>query len=310
MTKSVLSAISISLMAFSGAALSADYPSKPIRVIIPFAAGGQGDVFARLIINRIEELKLLPQPMVVVNVPGGGATVGIRKAHSAKADGYSLMYIHQTLMTNEINGKLKFNYQDFTPIAETNNTCLLTVTADGSGIDSAEDWISAAKAQPNGVKEATLIGSAAFFTTEMLSKEAGVKIGYVNAGGGSKRIASILGNHTKTTVLVATPVAKNPKLKGLLYYGAERNSQLPDTPTAMELGYDVISCLNNVWYAPKNVPEQVVTTLSNAFDTVMKDEQLISDIHSRGQEAGFFTGEQLLNRLADSYIRLSDVVKK
>ena len=118
--------------------LANDFPSKPIQVVVPFAAGGQGDVLARLFVKRIEELKLLPQPMVIVNVPGGGATIGIRKAQKAKPDGHTLLYIHQTLMTGELMGKLKFKYTDLQPVAETNNTCLMTVTADGSGIESAE----------------------------------------------------------------------------------------------------------------------------------------------------------------------------
>ena len=171
-------------------------------------------------------------------------------------------------MTGELMGKLKFKYTDLQPIAETNNTCLMTVTADGSGIESGEDWVKQAKASPKGVKEATLVGSAAHFTTAMMGKAADMEVGYVNAGGGAKRIASILGNHTKTAVLVSVPVIKNPKLHGLVYYGEERNPKLPDTPTAKELGYDVISCLNNVWYAPPGVPDSIVETLAEVFKTV------------------------------------------
>lgn len=287
--------------------LAGAYPTKPIQVIVPFAAGGQGDVFARLIIKRIEELKLLPQPMVVVNVPGGGATIGIRKAQTAAPDGHTLLFIHQTLMTGELTGKLKFKYTAFEPIAETNNSCLLTATADGSGISSAKDWIHQAKVQPKAMKEATLLGSAAFFTTEMMSKAAGIDIGYVNAGGGAERVASILGNHTKTAVLVAAPVAKNPKLHALVYYGNKRNAQLPDTPTAKELGYDVVSCLDNIWWAPAGVSPQVVDTLSKAFTSVMADKDLIESIEKKGQSVEVVTGSALKTRIADIYARLSAV---
>ncbi|WP_424986899.1 Bug family tripartite tricarboxylate transporter substrate binding protein [Microbulbifer sp. S227A] len=230
-----------------GAATAQGYPEKPIQVIVPFAAGGQGDVKARLVIQRIQELGLLAQPMVVVNVPGGAATIGMRQGRDADPDGHTLLYIHQTMMTSELTGVLDFSYADLVPVAETNYSCLLTATAEGSGIADAEDWIAQARANPGGIKEATLVGSSAHFTTEMFASAADMKVGYVNAGGGADRIASILGNHTKTAVLVATPVVQNPKLSGLVYYGAERHPELPDTPTAKELGYDVTSCLDNVW---------------------------------------------------------------
>lgn len=90
----------------TGVASAQSFPEKPIQVIVPFAAGGQGDVMARLVINRIEEMNLLEQPMVVVNVPGGAATIGMRQAKDADPDGHTLLYIHQTMMTSELMGTL------------------------------------------------------------------------------------------------------------------------------------------------------------------------------------------------------------
>lgn len=283
------------------------FPSKPIKVIVPFAAGGQGDVMARLIIKTIEEKHLLPQPVVVVNVPGGGGTIGIRQAKKAAPDGYTLMYLHQTLMTAELAGKLDFDYHAFTPIAETNNTCLATVTATGSGIASGKDWIAQAKANPKKLKEATLLGSVAQFTTAMISKAAGMEVGLVNVGGGAERIASVLGHHTQTAVLVTAPVTRNPDLKSLIYYGEERNPRIPDTPTARELGYDVISCLDNVWWAPGGTPAEVTDTLKQAFSAALKDPELIAAIEQKGDSAKLVVGDSLSARLADIYARLKSV---
>ena len=283
------------------------YPDRPIQVIVPFAAGGQGDVMARLVIQRIEELDLLPQPMVVVNVPGGAATIGMRQAKNADPDGHTLLYIHQTMMTSELTGVLDFSYTDLKPVAETNFSCLLTATADGSGVASAQDWIDQMTADPGGVKEATLVGSIAQFTTAMFARAADVTVGYVNAGGGADRIASILGNHTKTAVVVATPVVRNPKLSALVYYGEERHPELPDTPTAKELGYDVVSCLDNVWYAPAGTPEDVIETLSGVFEQVTQDPQLIEAVEARGDQVLFSAGNDLDSRLAAIYADLSAV---
>lgn len=291
----------------AGGAAAQGFPEKPIQVIVPFAAGGQGDVMARLVINRIEEMDLLEQPMVVVNVPGGAATIGMRQAKNADADGHTLLYIHQTMMTSELMGTLDFKYSDMVPVAETNFSCLLTATAEGSGLANAQDWIDQTKANPGGIKEATLVGSIAHFTTAMFAKAADMKVGYVNAGGGADRMASILGNHTKTAVVVPTPVARNPKLTGLVYYGEERSPALPEVPTAKELGYDVVSCLDNIWYAPAGTPEDVVATLAGVFEAVTSDPQFIDTIEAKGDEVKFLAGDALEAHLAAIYEDLSAV---
>lgn len=79
--------------------------------------------------------------MVVVNMPGGAATIGMRDAKNADPDGHTLLYMHQTMMTSELMGTLDFKYTDMTPVAETNNACLLTATADGSGVTTAQDQV-------------------------------------------------------------------------------------------------------------------------------------------------------------------------
>ncbi|SET99483.1 Bug family tripartite tricarboxylate transporter substrate binding protein [Paracoccus homiensis] len=292
---------------FAGAVAAQGFPEKPIQVIVPFAAGGQGDVMARLVIKRIEEMALLEQPMVVVNVPGGAATIGMRQAKAADADGYTLLYIHQTMMTSELMGTLDFSYTDMVPVAETNFSCLLTATAEGSGVANAQDWIDQAKADPGGVKEATLVGSIAHFTTAMFAKAADMKVGYVNAGGGADRIASILGNHTQTAVVVPTPVTRNPKLAGVVYYGEERHRDLPEVPTAKELGHDVISCLDNVWYAPAGTPEVVVEMLAGVFEQVTNDAAFVKAVEAKGDEAKFLAGHALDTHLAAIYEDLSAV---
>lgn len=291
----------------AGGAFAQSFPEQPIKVVVPFAAGGQGDVMARLVIQRIEEMDLLEQPMVVVNVPGGAATIGIRQGRNAKADGHTLLYIHQTMMTAELMGTLDFKYDELVPVASTNNSCLLTATAEGSGITTAQEWIDQAKADPGGVKEATLVGSIAQFTTAMFANAADMNVGYVNAGGGADRVASILGNHTKTAVLVATPVVRNPKLSALVYYGDERHPDLPDTPTAKELGYDVVSCLDNVWYAPAGTPDDVVAKLAGVFEQVTSDETLVSSLQEKGNDVKFLAGDDLSSHLSGIYGSLSAV---
>lgn len=303
-----LSALCLALTALTSLTASADdFPSRPIKVVVPFAAGGQGDVMARLIVQKIEEKNLLPQPITILNVPGGGGSIGIRQVKNSDPDGHTLLYLHETLMTNHLQGHIEFGYDAFTPVAETNYACLATATVRDGDIQNAQEWISQLEAEPGGVKEATLIGSVAHYTTEMLAQEAGVKVGIVNVGGGADRIASLLGHHTKTAVVVPSAIVRNHDLQGLIYYGDNRNEMIPDVPTAKEFGYDVVSCLNNVWWAPSGTPESAVEKLQNAFSQALQDPELVEAIKQRGDTPIYLEGEELEQHLRDVYRRLEEV---
>lgn len=299
--------LSMLLMALAPPSPAAEFPNRPIKVVVPFAAGGQGDVMARLIAQEIEKKNLLPQPITILNVPGGGGSIGIRKVKNANPDGYTLLYLHETLMTNHLQGHIKFGYKDFIPVAETNYSCLVTITAKDGDIQNAQDWISKLKARPNEVKEATLIGSIAQYTTAMFAQQADVKVGMVNVGGGSARIASVLGHHTQTAVAVPSSIVRNGNLRGLVYYGKKRNDLIPSVPTAKELGYDVVSCLDNVWWAPPGTSVEVVKQLQRAFKAALQEPELVKAIKQRGDTPKFLDGKSLDHHLADIHRRLQSV---
>ncbi len=296
-----LAACTLALAVTSHAVAQESYPSQPIQLVVPWKPGGPGDTYGRMIANAINDNKLLPQPVAVINVPGGGTTIGSRDVRDADADGYRVLFQHQTLITSELMGTADYGIEAFEPIAETNNFCLVYGTAADSGIESMAGLKEQADANPGSIKDATLLGSLSHFSSEMLNSAAGIDMGYVNIGGGSARTTSLLGGHTQVAIMPPSAVTRSDgRLRALVFMGAERHPDLPDVPTAVELGYDVVSCLNYMWFAPKGTPKERVDVLTDALRKAMELPELREAMIKRGVVPEFHTGEALLTRISDS----------
>lgn len=278
----------------------AEFPEKPIEVVVPFAPGGAGDIFARVFVNTINENNYLSQPMVVVNKPGGGTTIGSGEVKNATADGYTILQLHQTLITSHLMGTSKYGPEAFEPIAETHHVCLAYATTPETGISSLADIKAQTSAEPGSIKEATLIGSLVHFSSEMMNQAGDLGIKPVNVGGGAKRSASLLGGHTDTMITMPFAIAKpDSGFQGVAFLGAERHPSLPDVPTAKEQGIDVEACVNYWWFAPAGTPDEVVDKLAEAFAKAAADEAVMSDMAKRGITIEVYSGEELKARIAD-----------
>ncbi|NQV95388.1 MAG: tripartite tricarboxylate transporter substrate binding protein [Sphingomonadales bacterium] len=282
----------------TGAAAQADYPEKPVQIVVPFGPGGAGDIFARVFVNAINENNLFGQPMVVVNEPGGGTTVGSGEVKDAAPDGYTILQLHQTLITSKLMGTSDYGPEAFDPIAETHHVCMTYASKEGSGLDTLDDVRAMSAANPGSVKEASLLGSLVHFSSAMLNDAADLGVKSVNVGGGGKRNASVLGGHTQTMVTMPFVVAKpDSGFHGLAFLGAERHPALPDVPTAIELGYDVEACVNYWWFAPKGTPADRVAALADAFAKAAELESVVAAMTDRGVEIEVLTGAKLQARI-------------
>lgn len=287
-------------------AQAADFPTKPIKIVVPFPPGGQGDVFTRMVLQAIDANKLSPVPFVVINKPGAGASIGSRFVKDAKPDGYTLLALHQTLITSQIMGVTDYGIDAFKPVAETHNTCILWASSKKGNYASFADVVGASKAKPNSVKVGTSVGTISHFSGLMMAGAAGIKVNHVNVGGGKNRVRGLLGGHIDLAELVVAPVIrKNSGLQAVVYMGPKRHPKIPNVPTAQELGHDAIACLNNWWLAPKGTPDAVVAALAGILKKVVEETDLKKSVAARGQQAEFFTGAALQARIDDSVKRLS-----
>jgi len=234
--------------------LQGAYPEKPIRVIVPTAAGGGHDTLARVFQRTIEEGALLSEKLVVVNIPGAGGAVGTRKIKDSPNDGYTIgVWNPNALISAKLMGITDYDHTDYEIIAMTGYTDLGMGVKEDSPIKDLGDLIERAKSKPGSMKLATEIGTAAHIIPEILADKGGLEFRVVPSGGGSKRLASLLGGHTDIS-LFSTLALINFQASGirpLLLFSEKRTPLLPDTPTALESGIELAINESRIWLAPK-----------------------------------------------------------
>ncbi len=234
--------------------VAAPYPNRPVKVLVPFAAGGGSDTFARVIAQGVKDNRLLPQPLVVINVPGAGGTIGSRRARDAPADGYTLLNLHDAILTAKHAGVASFGPEAFQPVAATGRVGLVVVVEENSAINQLRELMEAARAAPDSLVFAATLGAPSHFAGLLLEKTCpGASFRFTQLGGGAKRFGALKGGHVSLTVFsVSEFVQFQPAgLRALAYLGSQRHPALANVPTARELGFDVLASTMHFWWLPK-----------------------------------------------------------
>lgn len=294
--------LTVAILGF-GQAVSAAYPEKPIKIVVPYGAGGSSDIVARTIVNRINELKLLPQPLVVVNVEGGAGAVGFQRVKDANPDGYEILVNHIGLLVGGAIGRVPFGPEAFDVYAQTGSVKLVFVVKDGGEYNSFEDVVAGAKAKPGEVPTASSIGGSVHLAGLLVSKAAGVKFRIVHVGGGSKRIKSVLGDHTGHSFFSTAEYKsyKDSGVKAVMMVGAERHPDFPDIPSSKDLGYDVDFGIDYWWFAPKGTPADRLAMLEEVWGKALKDEALLQALRDKGVAPNFLSGADARTRIDATY---------
>ncbi len=254
--------------------LFAEFPEKPIRVIVPTEAGGGHDTLARIFQSAIQANQLLDEKLVVVNIPGAGGAVGTRKIKDSPNDGYTIgIWNPNALISARLMGITNYDHNDYEIIGMTGFTDLGMGVKTDSSISSVDSLVQQAQAKPASVKLATEIGTATHIVPAIFADHADFDFRYVQSGGGSKRLASILGGHTDISVFSAQALInfKEAGLRPLLLFSSERNSLLPDTPTAKESGIDIAITESRIWLAPKGTPSDRLDVIRDALRAAIQD---------------------------------------
>jgi tripartite-type tricarboxylate transporter receptor subunit TctC len=299
----------------------AEWPEKPIRVVVPFQPGGTSDQVTRAYQMAIEENDILPQPITVVNV-GGHYSIGARQVMEAEPDGYTFLTLHIALMGGEAGGMLDFGYRDFAPVAATGQFCLVPVVRKDSGIESVDDLLAKAAAEPDSLIFGANLGAINHMAGIMLQNtEEGAEFRFVQIGGGTANFTALTGNQTNASVLSAAEIlnftmlpdgSENPEseIRPLAYTGEERSEKLPDLPTMMELGRDMTFCVDSWWFAPKDTPQEAVDGFAAALEAATQTEQIQSFFDEKAFAPVFLSGEALQESLDSTWERIEPVAKQ
>ncbi len=266
------------------------FPSKPVRIVVPFAPGGGNDVFARQLAGRLGDI--LGQQVIVDNRPGAGGTVGSDAVAKAPPDGHTLLLGHTgTLAINPaLYPKLPYNVQrDFVSVAPLASAPLLLVVRSGGSLSSVRDLLAKAKAEPGRLSYASSgNGTGGHLAGELLEELAGVKLLHVPYKGTAPGLTDLLGGQVDLMFSVipsALPHVQAGRLRAIGITGARRNPRLPDVPTVAEAGVPGFeSTLAYGLVAPAGTPEPVLRLLGSAVAKAVASAELRQSFEAEGAE--------------------------
>jgi len=289
------------------------YPNKPITVIVPAKPGGASDRLARMFQKVFKEEKLLDVPLVIINVPGAGLSIGSRRAKDAKPDGYTFLLNHVALLSREAAGLDDFGYRDFEPVAQTVGYSSVICVRDDSPYQTLPDLMKAAKEKPDTIIFGANLGGLnhmAGLTLQASSPGSAFRI--VQIGGGGPNFAALKGGHTNVTHF-GTVIYNNYRksgVKGLAILAKERLSLLPDLPTARELGYDAIFELANFWFAPKGTPQYAIDYFAKALEKALQTDAVKASIKKDYSTPSFLKGQAFKNKLKADFEKIRPIAQQ
>lgn len=277
------------------AAASADYPNKPVHLLLPFSAGGGGDVLGRILADRMG--KRLNQSIFVDNKPGAAGTIGTHAVATSPADGYTITIGGMSTHTLAPATYPKLPYdplKDFATIGRIGTSAIVMVAAKDFPANDIKEFVALAKAKP-GVQYASWgPGSTGHFCGEVLAQKAGVQLTHVPFKGASQIMTDILGGHIGVgfvDMATGTPFVKEGRVKALGVC-TQRSPSLPDVASYKEQGIDFDKTLSWVMYAPAGVPKPIVDKLAGALQATLKEPEVVSKLVALGITADYLSGAE------------------
>ena len=313
--KACLSLLAASLLAVVAAAASAQgYPNKPVKIIVPFGAGGPADIYARAIAQRLSEP--LGQQVIVEDRPGAGSAVGTDVVAKSAPDGYTLLMISNTHTINEtLNPKLPYNLlRDFAPITQVNVMPNVLVVNPALGVNSVKELIALAKSKPGKLNYASSgPGTPYHLAAELFKAMTQTFIVHIPHKASGEARASVLGGQVEMmfdSLPTTVQQIKSGKMKGLAITSVKRSPLLPDMPTVAEAGvpgYEADLWLGLV--APAGTPAAIINRLHDETVKILQRADVRASFIQQGTEPIGSTPVQFAAMLKTDVERWGKVVR-
>ena len=312
----VQSALSLALASAAPALRAQEkYPSKPIKFVVPFAAGGGGDVVARMLAQRLSER--INNPIVVENRTGAGGNIGSDFVLKSAPDGYTLLNMSSTYpIQAAVTPKLPFDpIGDMQPIIMVSRDPVVLLVNSSSPLKNAKDLYDAARRNPDKLTHGSAgVGSIAHLGMEELAFVMGIKLVHVPYKGSSQAFTDLLGGQVDMMLTSATfsgPQIRGGKVRALGVSGQQRVATLPEVPTFEEQGFRGYNVVD--WKAvagPRGIPPDVVAFLNRELNEVLRHKAVAEKFEAEGTTAVGGTPEQMMEIVRADIQRWKGVVEK
>ena len=306
----------ILLLVLPLAALAQPYPSKPLRIIVPFPPGGGVDIVTRTIAERLSAR--IGQPMVIDNRPGAGTTIGVDAAVRSAPDGYTLLVgpIGNLAIVQYMLPKVTFDARrDLAPVARIGYGTIVFVVPQASPAKSVGDFVAHARANPNKFTFASSgTGGLIHLTGELFKQAAGIQITHVPYKGTTQLLPDLLDGRVDMaldSLPAYLPHLKSGKVRALAVATRQRSSLFPELPTMAEAGVPgVVSSTDYAMYAPAGTPREAIALLNRETNAVLQMPDLRAKLAASGIEVSGSTPEALGAELAEEYTKWAKVIRE
>jgi tripartite-type tricarboxylate transporter receptor subunit TctC len=310
MRKTVFAAAIAAALSAAASSAWAAFPDRPVKMVVPWAAGGDTDVIYRAFQPFFQ--KALGATVVIANVGGASGAKGAKEAQDSPGDGYTILALHDSIHLTYYTGVADVAYSDFQPV------CLVTATPSILTVSPKTPWkdfkslIADSKANPGKFTVGASLGSTSQFFPAMIEKATGVKWRYVPYDGTAKRMNALLGGHVDIAESNMTQKGKVDagEMKFLAYAWDKRSPDMPDLPTLKELGIDIVYALSRGLVAPKGTPPDVMAKLESACATAAKDPAFADAMKLQGTVVQFRDGKGYAEFLKRNDVENRDLVKE
>lgn len=290
------------------------YPTRPVKIIVPFAPGGGSDFMARLLSRQLTEK--LGQPVIIENRPGAGGNLGADIAVKAPPDGYTLLLAAASYTVNPSVYKLSFDsVKDITPIAQLARGPFIIAVNPKLPVTTLKELVEYAKKEPSKLTYASAgNGSITHLVTEYFLDVAGIEIVHAAYKGTSPALTDTIAGNVQLvfgTVASTLPFVKSGQLRALAVSTPKRLGALPDVPTAAEAGYPSFQVTN--WHGlvgPKGIPPEIAAKINKAVNDALHGSGMESGMASDGLTASGGSAREFGELLASEVARWGAIAKK
>jgi len=304
----------VSLILFAyGTAWSQQYPSRPVRVVVVFPAGGGTDTVSRIIFQQVSEQ--MNQQFVIDNRSGASGMIGGAVVAKSPPDGYTLMVYSQTMLNNlHIYKKVPYELKDFDGVAMLTRIVGMLAVHPSMPVKTTKEFIALAKSKPGQILYGTAgVGAYQHLATSVFASMAGIKMTHVPFKGGAPAVIALLFGEVQTILTVIAelyPHILSGRVRPIAVSSDKRTTQYPDVPTIAETvkGYEFTSWFG--CFTPAGTPKPIIDRLSAEIKKAIADPEVASKLSAQVLDPAYKTPEEFTKHLKSEFDRMKEVVKQ